>query len=317
MKFEAAALSDLAVSQKVPVADVVNVVQAALTEAYSKTSSPVEGAVVNLDARRGELTIKDPSGTDVTPSDFGRLAASTMRQAVTMWLRDLDRRRKLGAWADKEGTLITGEVRAHAARNARGETIINLGEGVEAVMPTGEATPGEELKHGQEITAYVVAVNPDDRGRVRVTVSRRQPAFVAELIRAQSPEVADGRVIITNIAREPGLRTKVAVRAAEGYTGDVQEAVFGAAAYRIRAVAAKLHGEKVDVVVDPGNIEGFVANALTPAKVVRVQMTDDKHPHALAVLADSQVSLAIGTEGRNVRLASKLTGVKIDILKEG
>ena len=238
-----------------------------------------------------------------------------------MWLRDLDRRRKLGVWADREGTLITGTVRAHTARNAKGETIISLGgkdtgpdSRVEAVMPSGEATPGETLTHGQEVTAYVVAVNPDDRGRVKVTVSRRQPLLVSELIREHSPEVARGLVEITGVAREPGIRTKVAVRAAEGFNGDPREAVFGAAAYRIRAVAAKLNGEKIDIVVDPGNLEGFIANALTPADVTQVQMTDSPHPHALVAVPRDQVSLAIGAEGRNVRLASKLTGAKIDVL---
>lgn len=316
MNFDVSILKELAQTQKVPEGTVIRVVEKALGDAYAKSSNPVEGAVVKLDEQKNRLIIEAPDGTDVTPADFGRMAAMTMRQAVQMWLKDLERRRKLGAWADKENTLVTGTVRAHAARNARGETIIDLGNGVEAVMPSGEATPQEVLKHGQEVVVYVVAVNPDERGRIKVTVSRRQPNLVAELVRQQVPEVADGRIEIIGVAREPGVRAKIGVRASANFKGDVAEAVFGAAAYRIRAVAAKLGGgEKLDVVVDPGTIEGFVANALTPAKVTTVQMDENSpHPHALVGVPRDQVTLAIGAEGRNTRLASKLTGVKIDVL---
>ena len=119
MKFDVTPLSELAALNKVSLDTVVKVVESALADAYLKTPAPVEGAVVKLDTNRGTLSITSPTGGDVTPSDFGRLAAGTMRQAVTMWLRDLDRRRKLGVWADREGTLITGTVRAHTARNAK------------------------------------------------------------------------------------------------------------------------------------------------------------------------------------------------------
>lgn len=314
MKFEVAALTELASIKKVTPTEITRVCEEALTDAYSKGADPVPGAKAKIDVYKGQLYILDEEGNDVTPEDFGRLVASIMRQAVTMWSRDLDRRRKLGTWADKVGTLVTGQVRAHAGRNQRGETVISLGDNVEAIMPRGEATPGEVLKHGEDVTAYIVAVNPDDRGRVKVTVSRRQPALVTELIKSHSPEVADGRVIITNVAREPGHRSKIAVKAGEGYTGDLQEAIFGAGAYRIRGVAAKLKGEKVDVVVDTGVIEEFVANSLTPAKVAQVQMTDAPHGHAIVAVDRDQMKLAIGSEGRNVRLASKLTNVKIDVL---
>lgn len=309
MELDVQVLKQLASDQQVPLSTVVVKVTDALTDAYGRTPSAVAGAVARLDTAAGTLTITGPDGMDVTPSDFGRLAAAATRQAVTQWLRDVERIRKVGKWAGREGTLISGRVRAHAARNRRGETIFDLGDGVEAVMPTGEATPGEEYPHGTEMTVLIVAVNADDRGGVKITVSRRQPSLVTALFAKVTPELASGQVRIVAIARDPGSRTKVAV------TGPgARAALIGPNADRIRQVVAALPGEKVDVLEHHEDLAAYAAAALTPAKIIATEVLDPARKLVRVTVAPDQVALARGKAGANLRLGHRLTGARIEVV---
>lgn len=306
------ALSQLASSQHVPLADVVTVVEAALNDAYRKNASAVPGARVQIAVTKagGDLTVLDADGADITPADFGRLVATTTRQAVTQWLRDLERIRKVGVWAGREGSLVTGTVRANS-RNRNGETSVDLGAGVEAVLPSGEAVEGEALRHGDRVTALIVAVNADDRGAVKVTISRRQPALITQLFTAAVPELAAGAIEVVSVARDPGSRTKIAVRGADGV--DARSAMIGVNADRIRQVTAAVAGEKIDVVNFHAELGDYAAAALTPAAVLAVDVTDPVRRQVTVTVAPDQLALAVGRGGANTRLAQRLTGAKITV----
>lgn len=312
MKFDVAALHLLADQQQLPVADVIAVVTQALTDAYAKTPAAVGGAVAVIDEAASELHVLDAGGADVTPADFGRLAAATMRQAVTQWLRDVERIRKVGPWAGREGTVVRGVVRP--SRSRRPEVSLDLGEGagVECVLPDGEATPGEELRAGDRVTVLIVAVNATDRGTVKVTVSRRQPALVDALFADVCEPLRSGAVQITGIARDPGSRCKVAVTSTVPGL-DPAAALLGPGAEYARQVAQALGSEKIDLVRHSDDLATFVAAALTPAKGVAAQLTDAARRAVTATVAPDQLAFAAGRRGSNVSLAQRLTGARIHL----
>lgn len=313
MKFDTTAIAALATQMGVPMPAVVSQLSTALTDAYARTPAAVPGARAVLDADAGELVILDAEDTDVTPGDFGRTAAAAARQALQMWVKDLERIRKVGVWAGREGSLLTGTVRAHSARNAKGEVLLEVGGGVEAVLPAGEQTPGEVYSHGSTWTVIIVAVNATDRDGVRVTISRRQPSLVPALFAQVCPELAEGKVMVTSVARDPGVRVKIAVTSAVSGLS-ATGALIGVGATRIAAVAEALGAERIDVVAFSPDVETFVAAALTPAKVRSVRLTDPVR-HAVEVLVDpDQLARAAGRAGANTRLAMRLTGTRIEIL---
>jgi N utilization substance protein A len=266
--------------------------------------SLAEARLVRRDAEVGDLIEED-----VTPNmaTMGRLAAGAFRQVFQQKTREIGRRKQLDQLRGRVGRTVLAEVDRIEGRNAW--VIV---EGVEALMPGHEQIPGERLRPGDRVRVFLVEVRDGARGEVMIA-SRGHAGLVRELFALEVPEVADGVVRIEAIAREAGQRTKVAVRSRDRSV-DAVGACIGARGTRIQAVMRDLGQEKIDVVRWSPRPEEFVAQALAPAKVRRVDAIGDTD--ARAVVPDSQLSLAIGKEGQNVRLASRLTGRRIDIRSE-
>jgi transcription termination/antitermination protein NusA len=302
---------------------VVEALEAAMLTAYHRTEGAVESARVNLDRKTGEVTVfaqeLGPEGNvlreyDDTPDGFGRIAATTARQVILQRLRDAEHEITYGEYAGKEGDIVAGVVQQAGPvrsgdtgpRNVR----LDLGK-VEATLPIAEQVPGERYDHGVRLKAYVVSVHKGLRGP-QITVSRSHPNLVRKLFALEVPEIADGSVEIAAIAREAGHRSKIAVRSTVPGLG-AKGACIGPLGGRVRAVIAELHGEKIDIVDWSEDPAEFVGNALSPARVSSVTVVDLEARAARVVVPDYQLSLAIGREGQNARLAARLTGWRIDI----
>src|SRR5213082_3002714 len=243
---------------------------------------------------------------DVTPDDFGRIAAQTAKQVILQRIREAERDMMYEEYRDRVGELITGIVQQSDSRY----TLVQLRERVEALLPKSEQVEGERYDHSQRIKAVIKDVSHSTRGP-SIIVSRRDPELIKSLFELEVPEIADGLVEITNVAREPGYRSKIAVVShANGV--DPVGACVGPRGSRVRMVVSELRGEKIDII--PWNPEParFVAKALSPARVREVYLDDDGR-EATVVTPDDQLALAIGKEGMNARLAARLTGWKIDI----
>src|SRR6266542_3529841 len=246
---------------------------------------------------------------DVTPDDFGRIAAQTAKQVILQRIREAERDMMFEEYRDRVGELITGIVQQSDSRY----TLVQLRERVEALLPKSEQVDGERYDHSQRIKAVIKEVSPSTKGP-SIIVSRRDPELIKSLFELEVPEIADGLVEIANVAREPGYRSKIAVIShADGV--DPVGACVGPRGSRVRMVVSELRGEKIDII--PWNPEParFVAKALSPARVREV-LVDDETKEATVVVPDDQLSLAIGKEGLNARLAARLTGWKIDIVSE-
>jgi len=305
----------------------VEAIEQALLSAYHRTPDAYHRARVDVDRRTGHVTvwareeirIPDPEDPDArptielgpefdhTPNDFGRIATATARQVIVQRLRDAEDDQVLGMFRGKEGEIVAGVIQQ--GRDPR-VVLVDIG-GTEAVLPPHEQVPTEEYVHGERLRAYVVEVSRGPKG-AQVTLSRTHPSLVRKLFELEVPEVADGSVEITAIAREAGHRSKVAVRSTVAGLG-AKGACIGPMGARVRAVMAELHGEKIDIVDHSDDPARFVANALSPARVTSVTVVDAEARAARAVVPDYQLSLAIGKEGQNARLAAKLTGWRIDI----
>ena len=283
---------------------------------YSLAGPPPPPARIELDRTTGHVRVLVPEVNDegvtigeveATPDDFGRVAVSTARAVLVQRLREAEDDSAFVEFAAKEGDLVTGIVQqGHDPRTV----LINLGR-VEAVLPPHEQVPGEEYPHGSWLKTHVVSVRKGAKGP-QVTVSRTHPSLVKGLFELEVPEVADGSVEIMAIAREAGHRTKMAVRSTKPGVA-AKGACIGPMGSRVRAVVSELHGEKIDLIDwsdDPGE---FVGNALSPSRVVSVEVVDLATRAARVVVPDYQLSLAIGKEGQNARLAARLTGWRIDI----
>lgn len=310
MELDLDTLRALAASQNVPVHDVADVVAAALTDAYAKSPGALPGASVELDDHSGTFVVVDQDEvTHPMPAALGRTAAAAARQAIVQWMRDQERRRKVGTWAQREGTAQNAVVVRHVpARGKQGpETQLRI-DGTDAVLPAGEAIAGEELHPGQQVQVLLLAANVDDRDRIKLTVSRRQPALVSALFDRHVPELADGQVTIVSVARDPGSRTKVA------YTGTGgAAALVGPSATRIRAVMAALGGEKLDLVERHEDLADFVAAALTPGKVQTCELTDPVRKQVRVTVLPDQALHTAGRGGANISLAQRLTGARIQV----
>src|ERR687885_4887 len=243
---------------------------------------------------------------DVTPDNFGRIAAQTAKQVILQRIREAERDMMFNEYRDRVGELITGIVQQTDSRY----TLVQLRERVEALLPKSEQVDGERYDHGQRIKAVIKDVSHSTRGP-SIIVSRRDPDLIKALFELEVPEIADGLVEITMVAREPGYRSKIAVVShADGV--DPVGACVGPRGSRVRMVVSELRGEKIDII--PWNTEParFVAKALSPARVREVYI-DDETRDATVVVPDDQLALAIGKEGLNARLAARLTGWKVDI----
>lgn len=316
MDIDMTALRMLEREKDVPFDVLVPAIEAALLVAYHRTPGAVEHARVELDRKSGHVVVwaaeTDDDGQvlreyDDTPSGFGRIAATTAKQVIIQRLRDVEDEQVLGEFRDREGAIVSGVIQqGHDRRMVQ----IDLGS-VEAVLPPQEQVPGERYEHGARIRALVVAVRKGMKGP-SVTVSRTHPNLVRRLVELEVPEVADGTVEIVALAREAGHRTKMAVRSTVPGV-NAKGACIGPMGQRVRAVMTELHGEKIDIVDHSDDPAVFVGHALSPARVTSVRVVDAEARAARVVVPDYQLSLAIGKEGQNARLAAKLTGWRIDI----
>jgi transcription termination/antitermination protein NusA len=247
--------------------------------------------------------------TDVTPDDFGRIAAQTAKQVILQRIREAERQMMFDEYQDRVGELITGIIQQSDNRY----TLVQLRERVEALLPRSEQVWNERYDHGMRVKAVITDVSAEGKGP-SIVVSRRNPELIKQLFELEVPEIADGLVEIVGVAREPGYRSKIAVIShADGV--DPVGACVGPRGSRVRMVVSELRGEKIDIIPHNDEPARFVAKALSPARVREV-LVDDETKEATVIVPDDQLSLAIGREGQNARLAAKLTGWKVDIKSE-
>ncbi len=297
---------------------VVEALESALASAYKRQAVNAQEARVIIDRDTGEVTVfaqeLDDEGNVLaewidTPHDFGRIVAQTAKQVLMQRLREAERELTYGEYSGKEGDLVTGTVQIHDNRT----TVLDLGN-AEAVLPYAEQVPTEEYVHGMRLRAYIVEVRRSGVKGPQIICSRSHPHLVRELFRLEVPEIADRTVEVKAIAREAGHRTKIAV-ASNDPSVDPVGACVGSRGSRVRAIVEELNEEKIDIITWSDDPAELVANALSPAKVKEVYLYDDEGT-ALVVVPDYQLSLAIGREGQNARLAARLTNWRIDIKSE-
>jgi N utilization substance protein A len=334
-----AAISQIAAERGIPKEAIIEVMEKALVTAYRRTLGnnppPIEVSVKldpttgmarvfaekqvvdevfddrfeidYVDAKRikPDVEIGETVVVESTPNDFGRIAAQTAKQVILQGIKEVEREHIYGEYMDREGELVTATVQ----RVAKGNVILEMGK-AEAILPPKEQVDSDRYYHGQRLKVYLMEIRREDRGP-RLIASRTHKQLIMRLFEMEVPEIYNGTVEIKSIAREPGLRTKVGVTARQEGIDPVGSCV-GMRGVRIQNIVNELNGEKIDVVQWSGDPKEFIANALSPAQVVEVQLRDDEHA-ATVIVPDKQLSLAIGKEGQNVRLAAKLTGWRIDI----
>ncbi|GII78232.1 transcription termination/antitermination protein NusA [Sphaerisporangium rufum] len=295
---------------------VVKAIEDALLIAYFRSEGAAAKARAELDRQSGHVTIwaaeLDEEGQvvreyDDTPSNFSRIAATTAKQVILQQLRNAEDEINFGEFASREGELVAGVIQQ--GKDPR-VVLVDLGK-IEAILPHNEQVPGEEYTHGERLRCYVVQVKKGHKGP-SVTLSRTHPNLVKKLFALEVPEIADGTVEIAAIAREAGHRTKIAVRSRRGGV-NAKGACIGPMGSRVRNVMTELHGEKIDIIDWSEDPAEFVGNALSPARVSLVEVVDPDARVARVTVPDYQLSLAIGKEGQNARLAARLTGWRIDI----
>jgi transcription termination/antitermination protein NusA len=294
----------------------IKAIEDALLVAYHRSGGAAATARVEVDRGTGHVTVwaaeTGENGEvlrefDDTPDGFGRIAATTARQVILQRLRDAEDELTFGEYAGREGDVVAGVIQQ--GRDPRA-VLVDLGK-IEAILPPTEQVPGERYVHGERLRCYVLHVRKGYRGP-SVTLSRTHPNLVRKLFALEVPEIASGAVDIVAIAREAGHRTKIAVISHQAGV-NAKGACIGPMGSRVRNVMTELHGEKIDIVDYSGDSAEFVANALSPARVSRVDVLDPVARIARVIVPDYQLSLAIGKEGQNARLAHRLTGWKIDI----
>ena len=319
MNVDIAALRAIERDKDIPFETVIEAIETALLTAYKHTDGHITHARVDIDRKTGMVRVLaqdiGPDGVvneewDDTPDGFGRIAATTARQVILQRLRDAEHERTFGEFAAKEGEIIAGVVQRDARANSRGMVVVQVGD-TEGVLPPAEQVPGERYEHGERIKCYVVGVSRGARGP-QITLSRTHPNLVRRLFALEVPEIADGTVEIPAVAREAGHRSKIAVRSTVAGV-NAKGACIGPMGARVRNVMSELAGEKIDIIDFSEDSATFVGNALSPAKVVSVRVLDERAKTARVVVPDFQLSLAIGKEGQNARLAARLTGWRIDI----
>jgi N utilization substance protein A len=307
----------LAAEKGISVDTLLQVLADALVTAYKKRPDAADEAEVQIDADTMDIRViaydidedgnwKNPR--DDTPQDMGRIAAQTFRQVLNQRIREAERERKFEEYANREGDIVTGIIQQTDARY----TLLDLGK-VEALLPQAEQVPYERPHPGDRLKAYIVEVRRTAKGP-QIVVSRTHPGLIKRLFELEVPEIADGVVEIKACAREPGHRTKIAVWSND-HNVDPVGACVGARGQRVRMVVTELRGEKIDIVPFSEDQADFVAKALSPAKVKEVRIHEDSGV-AEVIVPDFQLSLAIGKEGQNARLAARLTGWRVDIRSE-
>lgn len=316
MDIDLGVLRGLEREKEIPFKELVEIIEAAILAAYHRTVGNTDKARAVLDQRTGHVqifvTTLDEAGnetgeTESTPDGFGRIAAGAAKQVIASRLRELNDEGLFGEFKGKDGDIVAGTIQ----QGQRSYMVyVDLGS-IEAIMPPEEQVPGEDYAHGKRIRVYVTNVSKGTRGP-QVTVSRTHPGLVRKLFAMEVPEIADGIVEIVSVAREAGHRTKIAVRANDPAV-NAKGACIGELGQRVRAVQTELNDEKIDIVDFSEDLPQFVSHALSPAKVSDAFIINAEERQVRVLVPDFQLSLAIGKEGQNARLAAKLTGAKIDI----
>lgn len=313
------ALKQIELEKGLGVDTVLDALKDALLTAYTKNYRDPEEEIdarIDIDEETGEIRVLEtklsaagePEEIEVTPDNFGRIAAQTAKQVIIQRIREAERELMFDEYHGREGDIVTGIVQQSDQRY----TLVDLGK-VEALLPPSEQVRGERYEHGSRIKTYIVDVRRTTKGP-QIMVSRTHPGLLKRLFELEVPEIYDGLVEIKAIAREGGQRSKVAVTSLDSNVDPVGACV-GAKGSRVRMIVSELRGEKVDIVEWKEDPAEFVANAISPAKVKEV-IVDPSNLTAEVIVPDNQLSLAIGKEGQNARLAAKLTGWRIDILSE-
>ena len=334
-----AAFEQLARERGISAEVLFEAVEAALISAYKRNFGTVQNVRVAMDRETGEIhvfarkdvveAVSDPKQEislidakavditfqlgdvveqEVTPKDFGRIAAQTAKQVVVQRIREAERSLVFDEYSNRENDIVTGVVQRIEQR----QVYVDLGK-AEAVLPPTEQINGEPYRYGDRIKTFIVEVKKLPKGP-QIMLSRTHPGLLRRLFELEVPEIHDGVVEIKSVAREPGLRSKIAVHSADENVDPVGACV-GHKGLRVQMIVNELRGEKIDVVRWSENPDEYIANALSPAKVIAVEIFEDEKASRV-IVPDYQLSLAIGREGQNARLAAKLTGWKIDIKSE-
>ena len=326
MNIDMAALRSLERAKDISLDLLVEAIETALLTAYRHTEGASAHARVELDRKSGDVVVLaqelgDDGAVarewDDTPEGFGRIATMTAKQVILQRLREAENDVSYGEYAGREGDLVSGIVQQAGQRPGapvNRNVMVKLGareDSLEATLPPNEQVPGEVYDHGSRLKCRIVGISRGQRG-AQVTVSRTHPDLVRGLFAMEVPEVADGTVEIVALAREAGHRTKIAVRTKVAGL-NAKGACIGPQGSRVRAVQHELHGEKIDIIDWHEDPARFVGEALSPASVVSVEVVDLLNRSARVVVPDFKLSLAIGKEGQNARLAARLTGWRIDI----
>jgi N utilization substance protein A len=331
------AINQVCHERQLPVDIVLEAVEVALASAYKRNFGGNQSVTAQIDSKSGEplifiekivvekvendkkeiplrgarainpkAEIGDIVSIESTPSNFGRIAAQTAKQVILQRIREAERDALYSSYAEREGEIVSGTV--HKVDNH--QVTLSLGK-AEAVLPRSEQITTESYKEGQRLRSYVSSVVKTSRGP-QIILSRTHRDMLRRLLEMEVPEIYNGTVEIKSIAREAGYRSKVAVAALQEGVDPVGSCV-GMRGTRIQNIVNELNGEKIDVVQWNPDLSFFIANSLSPAKVMNVMLHDEQGKTAVVVVPDRQLSLAIGKEGQNARLAAKLTGWRIDI----
>ena len=310
------ALKELEKEKGIKMEAIIDALKVAFVSVYKNNYNEDYQVRVNIDIKTGEIKIfrileeDEVSGetgdeVEVTPDNFGRIAAQTAKQVMKQRIKEAEREVMYEEFKDRVGDMVTGIVQQNDTRF----TLVDLGR-VESLLPQYEQVPGERYKHGERIKCYVSDVRKTTKGP-QVIVSRTHRGLVKRLFELEVPEIYEEIVEIKSIAREAGYRTKIAVISSDKNVDPVGACV-GPKGSRVKMIVGELGGEKIDIVNYSEDPNEFIKNSLSPAKVLKV-LTDEERKFALVVVPDEQLSLAIGRDGQNARLAAKLTGWKIDI----
>jgi len=312
------ALRALAREKNIDELDMLDKLEQQLAATYKRIMDLENDTRVVLDRETGRIYVYElvpVGGTeeepvfeehDITPKDVSRIAAQAAKNVITSSIREAERDQIYEEYSDRVGESVTGTVQQSDSRY----TLIKLREGVEALLPPSEQPHNERYDHNQRIKAYIIEVRKT-ANEPSIVVSRTHPGLIRRLFELEVPEIYDGIVEIKSVAREPGMRSKIAVSSRESGLDPVGACV-GPKGSRVRMIVSELRGERIDVVPWSDDPATYVANALSPAKVTKVVIDEDSHT-ATVIVPNDQLSLAIGKEGQNARLAAKLTGWRIDI----
>jgi len=317
------ALRELEKEKGIRMDTIVEALKGALSASYKKIYDVEDKIRIDINEKNGEIKVfkilenefgepednqENAPEIEVTPGDFGRITAQTAKQVIRQRIKEAERDIMYEEFKDRVGDMVTGIVQQNDSRF----TLVDLGK-VEALLPQYEQVPGELYRHGERIKCYISEVRKTTKGP-QVIVSRTHTGLVKKLFELEVPEISEKVVEIKSIAREAGYRTKIAVLSNDKNVDPVGACV-GPKGSRVKMIVEELEGEKIDIVDYNMDPVLFIKNALSPAKVLKV-LTDDEKKFALIVVPNDQLSLAIGKEGQNARLAAKLTGWKIDIKSE-